>query len=336
MTDLELEDVKRIAELPYYWKTLNGKTLLISGGTGFIGNFICDVIRYRNKHYGSHIHVVSLSRHGGDSDDTVEKIAADITQPISYDGPVDYILHLASNTHPAQYAADPVGTITTNIIGCNNLLKLAVEKKVKRFLLASSNEIYGQGSEYPMDESYSGYIDCNTARAGYNESKRTCESLCQSYRSQYGVDCVIARFTRTIGADHKKDTKAISQFMEKAVNGEDIVLKSKGNQRYSFCYVADTASGAIKVLLDGISGEAYNISDDDEGMTLGQYAEFIAGLAGKKVVYQIEQNDSVSKAVYALMDTKKIKDLGWRPLYTVSGGLRRAYQIYIERKKCGK
>lgn len=124
--------------------------------------------------------------------------------------------------------------------------------------------------------------------------------------------------------------------MEKAVNGEDIVLKSKGNQRYSFCYVADTASGAIKVLLDGISGEAYNISDDDEGMTLGQYAEFIAGLAGKKVVYQIEQNDSVSKAVYALMDTKKIKDLGWRPLYTVSGGLRRAYQIYIERKKCGK
>lgn len=176
----------------------------------------------------------------------------------------------------------------------------------------------------------------NTARAGYNESKRTCESLCQSYRSQYGVDCVIARFTRTIGADHKKDTKAISQFMEKAVNGEDIVLKSKGNQRYSFCYVADTASGAIKVLLDGISGEAYNISDDDEGITLGQYAEFIAGLAGKKVVYQIEQNDSVSKAVYALMDTKKIKDLGWRPLYTVSGGLRKAYQIYIERKKCGK
>lgn len=184
MIDLELEDVKRIAELPYDWGRFDGKTLLISGGTGFIGNFICDVIRYRNKHYGSHIHIVSLSRHGGDSDDTVEKIAADITQPISYNGPVDYILHLASNTHPAQYAADPVGTITTNIIGCNNLLKLAVEKKVNRFLLASSNEIYGQGPEYPMDESYSGYIDCNTARAGYNESKRTCEALCQYSQSE--------------------------------------------------------------------------------------------------------------------------------------------------------
>ena len=197
-------------------------------------------------------------------------------------------------------------------------------------MLASSNEIYGQGTEEPMDEKYSGYIDCNTARAGYNESKRTCEALCQSYKSQYGVDVVIARLTRTVGADHKKDTKAMSQFMEKAVNGEDIILKSKGNQRYSFCYVADTASGIFKVLLDGESGEAYNVSDDDEGMTLGQYAEFIAGLADKKVVYQIEHNDSVSKAVYALMDTKKIKSIGWKPLYTVSDGLRRTYQIYKE------
>lgn len=272
-----------------------------------------------------------MSRHGGVSDDTVEKIAADITQPISYNGRVDYTLHLTSNTHPAQYASDPVGTITTNIIGCNNLLKLAVEKKTSRFLLASSNEIYGQGTEVPMDESYCGYIDCNIARAGYNESKRTCESLCQSYKSQYGVDCVIARLTRTVGADHKKDTKAMFQFMEKAVNGEDIVPKSKGNQRYSFCYVADTASGIFKVLLDGESGEAYNVSDDDEGKTLGGYAEFMAGLAGKKVVYQIEDNASVSKATYALMGTEKIKKIGWKPMYTVSDGLRRAYQIYKER-----
>lgn len=119
--------------------------------------------------------------------------------------------------------------------------------------------------------------------------------------------------------------------MEKAVNGEDIVLKSKGDQRYSFCYVADTASGIFKVLLDGESGEAYNVSDDDEGKTLGGYAEFMAGLAGKKVVYQIEDNASVSKATYALMSTEKIKKIGWKPMYTVSDGLRRAYQIYKER-----
>lgn len=208
-----------------------------------------------------------------------------------------------------------------------------MEKKITRFLLASSNEIYGQGTEEPMDESYSGYIDCNTARAGYNEAKRTCESLCQSYKSQYGVDVVIARLTRTVGADHKKDTKAMSQFMEKAVKGEDIVLKSKGNQRYSWSYVADTASGIFKVLLDGINGEAYNIADEDEGKTLGEYAEFLAELAGKKVIFDIENNPAASKATYALFNIEKIKKIGWKPMYTVSDGLRRTYQIYKERQR---
>lgn len=331
MTSLELEDIKTIAGLPYAWENLNGKTLMISGGTGFIGTFISDVIRYRNEHYGSNTKIVSLSRHGGESDNTVEKIATDITKPIQYDGSVDFILHLASNTHPAQYAKDPVGTITTNIIGCDNLLKLAVEKKISRFLLASSVEIYGQGTEEPMNEKYCGYIDCNNARAGYNEAKRTCEALCRSYESQYGVDVVIARLARTVGADHKKDTKAMAQFMDNAVAGEDIVLKSKGNQRFSYSYIADTASGVLKVLLDGIGGEAYNVSDEDEGMTLGDYAGFMAGLAGKKVVFEIEENTSVSKASYALLNIDKLKAIGWKPMYTVSDGLRRTYQIYKER-----
>lgn len=332
MTDLEAQDIETIAELPYEWDKLNGKTLLISGGTGFIGTFISNVIRYRNKKYRSDTHIVSLSRHGGVSDDVVEYIAADITEPIKYYGPIDYILHLASNTHPAQYAADPVGTITTNIVGCDNLLKLAVDKKIQRFLLASSVEIYGQGTKEPMDEKYCGYIDCNNARSGYNEAKRTCEALCQSYKSQYGVDVVIARLARTIGADHKKDTKAMSQFMDKAVEGLNIVLKSKGNQRYSYSYVADTASGVLKVLLDGVNGEVYNVSDEDEGMTLGDYAGFMAKLARKKVVFDIEDNGSVSKATYALLNIDKIKGIGWKPMYTVSDGLRRTYQIYIFRK----
>lgn len=332
MINLELDDIKTIANLPYCWEKLNGKTILISGGTGFIGKFISDVIRYRNKKFGSEIHILSLSRRGGKSDETVTHVICDINEPIEIKSKIDFILHLASNTHPAQYATDPVGTITTNVIGCNNLLKLAAEKNAERFLLASSVEIYGQGTEIPMDEHYCGYIDCNQARSGYNEAKRTCEALCQSYRQQYGLDVVIARLARTIGADHKKDTKAMAQFMEKAVNGNDIVLRSRGTQRYSYSYVADTASGIFKVLLDGISGEAYNISDEDEGMTLWEYASFISNLAGTSVEFDIEENDSVSKATYAILDIRKIKAIGWKPVYTVSDALRRTYQIYKARK----
>lgn len=165
---------------------------------------------------------------------------------------------LASNTHPKQYAEDPIGTIMTNIYGCDNLLKLAVEKKA-RFLLASSVEIYGQGTAIPMNEEYCGYIDCNLARSGYNEAKRTCEALTQSYRSVFGVNAVIARFARVFGADKKHDTKAMSQFMDKAVLGEDIILKSKGQQRYSYCYIADAVSGLLKLLLDGQDGEALSV-----------------------------------------------------------------------------
>lgn len=336
MTELEKEDIALVAELPYNWELLNNKVIMISGGTGFIGSFIIDVIRYRNKRYSSNIKVISLSRRGGISDATVENIQVDITCPIEYSGNIDYILHLASNTHPKQYAEDPVGTITTNVLGCNHLLMLAKEKKITRFLLASSVEIYGQGTEIPMDEEYCGYINCNNARSGYNEAKRTCEALCQSYMQQYGVESVIVRLARIFGADKKKDTKAMSQFMDKAVAGENIVLKSKGNQRYSYCYVADAASGIFKVLLDGVAGQAYNISDDDEGITLGGYAEFIAGLAGEPVVYQLENNASVSKATYALLNNNKIKEIGWKPLYSVSNGLRRSYDIYksLMIKKC--
>lgn len=327
MTLYEVEDIKKVALLPLDWNQIDNSTIMISGGTGFVGSFLSNVFRYRNEYCNAHIKVISLSRRGGKSDDTVIYLNTDITQTIQYDGQVDYIIHLASNTHPKQYAEDPVGTIITNVVGCDNLLRFAVAKKIKRFVLASSVEIYGQGTEIPMAEDYCGYIDCNNARSGYNEAKRTCEALCRSYQAQFGVDPVIVRFARVFGADKKVDTKAMSQFMDKAVNGEDIVLKSKGGQRYSYVYIADAVSGLLKVLLDGRSGEAYNISGEDEGRTLGDYAQLIAGFAGKKVVYEIEDNASVSKATYALLDINKAKRIGWKPLYKVSEALERTYRI---------
>lgn len=321
-----LEDIKKVAELPYNWDKLNDKVLLMSGGTGFIGSFICNVIDYRNKYFNQKSKIISLSRRGGTDNETVSFLKQDVRKPFSISEKVDYVIHLASNTHPQEYADDPIGTITTNIYGCDNLMRLAVEKKAK-FLLASSVEIYGQGTEKPMVELYSGYIDCNQTRAGYNESKRVSEALLQSYRTQYGLEAMIARVSRTFGPDKKKDTKALAQFMDKAVSGENIVLKSKGNQRFSYAYVADAASAIIFILLEGIDGEAYNIADDDDGLKLADYAEFMAELAGTKVVYDIENNPSASKTTYALMDCTKLKQLGWKPIYAVKEGLEKTYRI---------
>lgn len=328
LTELEKQDIKRIVSLPFAWNQLRNTTVLVSGGSGFIGSWLIAVLEARNKYFDDKIKIFSLSRHKHENSEWVKHIVCDVSKPIEFDKTVDYVIHLASNTHPIQYAADPVGTIITNVFGCNNLLLLAKEKKAKRFLLASSVEIYGNGTAEPMSESYCGYIDCNTSRAGYNESKRVSESLCQAFCEQFGVNCVIARLARVFGADNKQDTKAIAQFMRKAICDEDIVLKSNGNQRFSFCYIADAISGLLKLLLDGKSGEAYNISDDDECKKLCDYAKLIADLAKRKVVYAIENDDGASKADYALLDCTKLKALDWRPLYTVSKGLCRTFEIY--------
>lgn len=109
----------------------------------------------------------------------------------------------------------------------------------------------------------------------------------------------------------------------------EVVFVSKDGEE-SNCYIADAVSGLLKLLLDGQDGEAYNISNDDDGLTLGEYAEYIASLANLKVRYEIENNESVSKATFALLDTHKIKNIGWKPQYSVKDGLKRTYMIKKE------
>lgn len=328
MTNLEFEDIEFVANsrLIDYSKFKN-TTILISGGTGFIGSFLINIFKYRNERYNDNVKIISLSRKKIESDNTCESIQCDITGKINVECNIDYIIHLASNTHPKQYRDDPVGTITTNIIGCNNLLKLAREKKVKKFLLASSVEVYGEGKKYPVDELYSGYIDFNKARSGYNESKRLCEALCQSYKEQYKIDFVTARLSRIIGPDKKEDTKAIGQFMTKALNNEDIVLKSVGNQLFSYIYISDAVLAILLLLDKGVSGEAYNVAAEINNLTLGDYAKYIAKLANRKVIFNIESDSAASSATYALIDTKKIKKIGFLPKYTITEGLKRTFQI---------
>ena len=102
--NLKTEEIKVIAELPYSWEKIKDKTILVSGGTGFIGTAFVDVIKYRNQKYNENIKVISFSRRGGESSEYLECIKANVKQPLHYEGKIDYIIHLASNTHPKQYA----------------------------------------------------------------------------------------------------------------------------------------------------------------------------------------------------------------------------------------
>ena len=338
-----IDDVKYVAGLPFPWEKLKGRSVLLSGATGLVGSFFTDVLMTLNED-GLDCTVYALGRNEQraaarftkwQDDPHLVFIPYDINKPLVRDdlGEVDYILHLASNTHPMQYSTDPIGTITTNIIGVQNMLDFACAHQAKRFAFASSNEIYGEnrGDVEMFTEDYCGYINCNTMRAGYPESKRCGEALCQAYKAQKGLDVVIPRLTRSYGPTMlMSDTKAISQFIRKGIAGEDIVLKSAGTQYYSYTYVADAVSGLFTVLLCGENGEAYNIADVASDIMLKDLAAIIARTAGKEVVFELP--DAVEAAGYstatkARLDGSKLQKLGWKPRYNMEGGLQRTIEI---------
>ena len=238
-------------------------------------------------------------------------IIQDICESFDFDYDFDYIINGASNTHPIQYSTNPVGTITTNVMGLNNILKYCIKHKPKRIFMMSSVEIYGEnkGDVDLFDENYLGYINCNTVRACYPESKRVCESLCQSYISQYGLDIVIGRLSRVFGPTMQKDdSKALAQFIRNAVDGKDIILKSDGKQLFSYTYMSDAVSAILKILFYGECGEAYNISDRLSDITLKDLACILAKYNNKKVVFELPTNtekkgySTATKAVLLLIN----------------------------------
>lgn len=339
---LYLEDVKYVATMKLPWEKLRNTQILITGASGLIGSFLVDVLMWRNKNASMNCKIYAIGR-----DEIIAKerfvsywedatfifVKHDISYSLSGEIEFDYILHLASNTHPIAYSTCPISTITTNVIGTDNLLKYAVEHNCKRFLFASSNEIYGEnrGDVEFFTETYCGYINCNTLRAGYPESKRCGEVLCQAYLKEKGIDVVIPRITRTYGPTMRmSDTKVVSQFIIKAVKGEDIILKSEGNQHFSYAYVADAVAGILIIMLCGQCGEAYNIADGCSDIMLKDLAKIAADICQAEIVYNVPEE--VEKAGYstatkARLDGSKLKGLGWNMKYDIYAGMERTIKI---------
>jgi nucleoside-diphosphate-sugar epimerase len=340
-----MDDIHRAADYQLEWSRLRGKSIFVAGATGLIGRCLVDILMYKNKYDNLDCHIYASGRNESKArlsfpdeyfhDANFTFMEYDVKNKLEYEKlpHVDYVLHLASNTHPIAYAKEPIDTILTNILGLNNLLELSLHCGATRFVFPSSVEIYGEnkGDVEKFDENYMGYINSNTLRAGYPEGKRCGEALCQAYIKERGMDIVIPRLPRIYGPTMQEgDSKAVAQFIKKAVNGEDIVLKSDGSQYYSFLYVVDAVIGVLAVMLNGTKGEAYNIADESNDITLKDAASLLAETAGVKVVFEIP--DAVEKAGYstatkAILDARKIQGLGWKPMYTMEDGLRQTVLI---------
>lgn len=331
-------DIDRIKELGLPLEKLCGTTILIIGASGLIGTYLVDMLMRLNQS-GLECTVIVMGR----SRDKILKVFSlylknnkfkyivhDIKNEfnITSEYKIDYIIDLASNTHPLQYAQDPIGTITTNIFGVYNVFNYATRNNVKRILFASSNEIYGDNIEKKkFREKDIGYIDCNTLRAGYPESKRCCESLAQAYISAYDLDIVIARLTRTFGPTfNRQDSKAIFQFITDGIEKRNILLKSDGSQYYSYTYVHDAVSGLLTILLKGETGEAYNVSDDCCNISLREMAEIIGRRCNVNVERSKpmpEEKKGFSVCQCSIFDGDKLKKLQWKCLFSIKAGIDR-------------
>jgi len=247
------EMLLRSVERYSYWNELAGKKIVLSGGSGMILSYMIDVIMMYNHMNQGDIQIVSIARneeafferfkYWDENGNQLAFIKSDISQPLKKEGLLngaDFVIHGASTTHPRAYAQYPISTIMTNVMGTQNMLELACAKKRCRFLLMSSVEIYGENrsGHVSFSEDDCGYINCNTLRAGYPEGKRVSEALCQAYRAERGIETLILRIPRSYGPTLRRtDSKALSQFLKNCLNGEDIVLKSKGDQLFSYAYV---------------------------------------------------------------------------------------------------
>jgi len=332
------------------WKAFNGKYFAISGATGMIGSLLVDMLMEHNDWLApeARCHVAAISRNEKTArerfapwfeKEEFQFLSHDLSKPTNTLPPADILIHAASTTHPVQYAAEPINTIFANIEGARNMLEAAAEKAHSRFLLLSSVEIYGEnrGDKDRFDENYCGYLDCNTLRACYPEAKRVSEALCQAYAREKGTDTVILRLPRVYGPTMRmSDSKAIAQFIRKALAGEDIILKSPGEQLYSYAFAGDAVLGMLYVLTRGENGQAYNLADSSSDIKLKDLADMTAKNAGTKVVFQLPEESEragYSTATRALLNADKLKGLGWRANFDLNQGIALTLEILREEER---
>lgn len=343
-----IDDIKQLCELDIPWECFDRKNVLITGATGLIGSCLVDLLGYRNQQKLSSMNLYVLSRSREKlrarfpdfcDEEWFVPVIQDISAPLAVDVGMDYIINCASNAHPRIYAEDPIGTITTNIFGLKNLLDHAVKYSTTKVVEMSSVEIYGSCNS-PLDnfaENYCGHLDCNAMRAGYPESKRVCEALCQAYLAKYNVPVVIARPCRVYGPTmDNSDSKATAQFFKNVLAGEDIVLKSKGDQVFSYAYMADIVSGILYLLFKGINGEAYNIADANSVVTLAELAHLVAETNGRKVRFDLPddvEQKGFSGSVRAVLLTEKINQLGWKAQTDIKMGVSKTIAVLKKKNR---
>lgn len=335
-----------IYKSPTYIKSVNqiassikasNSSILVTGACGLIGSCLVEVlIKAGFNVFALDLNKDKLLNRFGQETNKLHYIAQNVCEPFDRNYQFDYIINAASFADPKSYALYPVETILINVIGAKNALDYAKEHSNCRVLVTSTFEVYGKLDKDSYKEDDFGLFDFNSLRACYPESKRTAEALLRSYVNEYDVDAIVVRLSSIYGPTMlKNDSKAHAQFLFKALNGENIVLKSKGEQIRTYTYVMDAVSAILFVLFNGQKGESYNIANGESITSIYDLAQLIASIAGTKVVFDNPdelEKIGFSKPQNCILDTNKLSNLGFKPNYSLKQGIIETLQIMKESK----
>jgi len=303
---------------------------VVTGGAGFIGSHLCEKLLERgdevtavdNFFSGSRRNIAPLMEHR-----YFEIIRHDIIEPLLLE--TDRIFHLACPASPLYYRRDPVKTVETNVVGTNNMLKIA-ERTSARILLASTSEVYGDPAVHPQVEDYWGNVNPIGPRSCYDEGKRVAETLMFDYHRERGVDIRVVRIFNTYGPRMSVDDgRVVSNFIVQALRHEPLTVFGDGTQTRSFCYVDDMVEGLMRMMdASGVTGPV-NLGNPDERSIL-ELAELIIRLTGSRsrIVHRgLPENDPVRRQP----DISRARDLlGWEPVVPLEEGLERTIRYFQE------
>ncbi|MCM1144041.1 MAG: NAD(P)-dependent oxidoreductase [Blautia sp.] len=332
------EDSRQIALTNFIeWEKLNGSNILVTGATGLIGATLIRGLMAYNEISGGTIYVSAFVRNTKKAEtifkDYLTKgwmnlIIGDIMQEIYTAGPVDYIIHGASETSSRAFVDQPVETILTTVEGSKNVLELARQKQVKGMVYLSSMETYGTPNDGTvLTEDKMGYLNPLAVRSSYSESKRMAENLCAAYVSEYNIPVKIIRLTQTFGPGISADDERVfAEFARCAMQGKDICLQTEGKTKRMYLYTADAATAILTILTRGKSGEAYNAANAATFCSIREMADMVAEKFGEgkcrvKITIPDRPNASYNPTQEIFMDMSRLESLGWK----ATNGLEEMY-----------
>lgn len=328
-------------------RRLEGKTVVVAGGAGFLPSYLVDSLAYANERLlAVPCRVISMDNLATgvgsrlehlEGREDVTFLQSDIVEGVALEESVDYIVHAASIASPTWYRQYPLETIDVNVTGTRNLLELAREHAVEGFVYLSSSEIYGDPppERVPTSEDYWGHVSSTGPRACYDESKRLAEALCMTYFRLHRTPVKLVRPFNVYGPRLRLDDgRVIPDLISNSLKRQPITLYSDGRATRSFCYITDFIAALVQLLVADVAGEAYNIGNDQE-VTIREVAEAVDRVSGHELGLRFETSedpdyltDNPNRRSPDLSKTKSALD--WQPLVDLDEGLRRTYRFYLE------